>query len=181
MEGSDGGIHSAVDGQSMFDLENNVHHILCTEQYFHRLHLCFNTSCTDIYIEGSRPEWCISTIYHAWDIYIYTILVENPRIILLSEVFLSLLSATSRPLSWGFQGLLLNVWGVKLSAMYQNCCTVLTGFGWFSCGDILLAYCRAWNSSQKQGFLRKWKWKIAEKNVFHGGKKSTSILFFYED
>ena len=21
----------------------------------------------DVYIEGSQPEWCISTIYHVWD------------------------------------------------------------------------------------------------------------------
>ena len=36
---------------------------------------------------------------------------------------------------------------------------------------------RAWNSSWKRGFLRKWKSKIAEK-YFFCGKKSTSILFF---
>ena len=37
--------------------------------------------------------------------------------------------------------------------------------------------CRAWNSSRKRGFLRKWKSKTAEKYIFCG-KKSTSILSF---
>ena len=43
---------------------------------------------------------------------------------------------------------------------------------------------RAWNSSRKRGFSRKWKSKTAEKNFFRGKKifrrknKLTSILFF---
>ena len=37
---------------------------------------------------------------------------------------------------------------------------------------------RAWNSSRKRGFSRKWKSKIAGKKIFSVGKKSTSILFF---
>ena len=39
---------------------------------------------------------------------------------------------------------------------------------------------RAWNSLRKWGFSWKQKSKIAEKNVFCEGKKSTGILFFYE-
>ena len=52
------------------------------------------TGVSLLYIEGFRPEWCITTMYHAWDTPIlvgnprlsscsrYTILVGNPRYVL---------------------------------------------------------------------------------------------------
>ena len=53
--------------------------------------ICLDYTTCLRYIEGSRPEWCISTVYHAWDTpfwsgTLHIILVQNPCVLVLPDM-----------------------------------------------------------------------------------------------